>query len=86
MVVLSILSVAATDAATLALASLIGGATFAHRAEMALVPWWLFAILFGFAVSRIAYLACCNRDRLLVVRVWGRACQIAARRCPNREI
>jgi hypothetical protein len=86
LVAVSILSLAATDAWTLALATLVGGATFVHRAEMAIVPWWLFVALFGFAIVRIAYLAFFHRDRLLVVRAWGKACEIAEGRCPNREI
>jgi hypothetical protein len=82
--VVSILSLAATDAWMVAIAIVVGVATFAHRAEIAFVPWWLFAAMFGLAIGRVAHLVCFNRDRLLVVRAWGRACQIAAGRCPNR--
>jgi hypothetical protein len=80
------LSVAATDAWTLAIATFVAGATYAHRTEFAFVPWWAFAMLFAAAVARIAFLLFFNRDRLLIIRAWGKACRIAAGRCPNREV
>ena len=86
LVAISIVSLAATDAWTLAIATLIGAMTFAHRTEFTFVSWWLFATLFAVATLRVAYLVFFNRDRLLIVRAWGKACHIATGRCPNREI
>ena len=86
LVAVSILSLAATDVWTLVIAALVSVATYAHRAELATVPWWLLVVLFALATFRVAYLVVFHRDRLLLVQAWGRACRIAAGRCPNREI
>jgi hypothetical protein len=82
---ISVLSIAATDIWTIAAATVLGATSIVHRAGMELVPWWVFAILACIAIGRVAYLLVFNRDRLLVVKAWGQACQIAARRCPKRE-
>ena len=85
LVVVSILTLAATDAWTIAVATFIGVATLAHRADIAFVPWWVFVGLFAAAIARVMYLVVFNRDRLLVLKAWSRACQIAVGRCPNRR-
>jgi hypothetical protein len=82
---LSALLVAATDRWTLAAATVLGATSVMHRAGIGLVPWWLFALMTGIAVCRVAFLLVFNRERLLFVKAWGHACQIAARRCPKRE-
>ena len=82
---ISVLSLAATDIWTLATATVLGAMSIVHRTGFALVPWWIFAALVGIAIVRILYLLVFNRDRLLVVKAWGHACQIAARRCSKRE-
>jgi hypothetical protein len=82
---LSVLSIAATDFWTLAAAAVLGATSVVHRADIELVPWWVFVALAGIAIGRVAYLVAFNRDRLLVVKAWGHARQIAARRCPKRE-
>src|SRR5437868_500100 len=81
----SVLSIAATDIWTLATATILAAASFVHGARIEQVPWWIFATLASFAIGRVAYLLAFNRDRLLAVKAWGYARQIAARRCPKRK-
>jgi hypothetical protein len=81
----SVLTIAATDIWTLAAATMLATTSFVHRTQIEQVPWWVFATLTSFAIGRVVYLLAYNRDRLLVVKAWGHACQIAARRCPKRK-
>ena len=82
---ISVLTLAATDLWTLALATALGALSLVHQSSAALIPWWLFALLSIAIVCRVAYLLLFNRDRLLITKLWVHARHVAATRCPTRD-
>lgn len=81
---ISVVTLAATDICTLASATLLGALSLIHQTSIALVPWWLFAIISLAVIARVTYLLLFNRDRLLITRLWTHARGIAATRCPTQ--
>jgi len=80
----SVLLVAGTDWWTLLLAGILAIVSAANRWGGAGLPWWC-CIALSIAISvRVAYLIDKMRERLLVSRLWCRARQIAADRCPTQ--
>jgi hypothetical protein len=82
---ISVVTIAGTDRWSLASAMLLAVSSPAHLAGFYKFPWWYFVLLTVAALIRIAYLMYCKRERLLVVRAWQRSCQLAAKRCPNKQ-
>jgi hypothetical protein len=83
---ISVVTIAAADIWTVAAAIVLAATSLVHRVGIVFVPWWLIALLVSVVLCRVSFQLAFHRDRLLVVKAWGRACQIAAGRCPKREL
>lgn len=81
---ISVLLVAGTDRWTLFLAGMLATASVASRWGVAEAPWWYYTILATSIAGRLTYLVVLRRQQLLVSKIWFRARQIAARRCPTQ--
>lgn len=82
---ISVVTLAATDIWTLATATALGTLSLVHQTSIALVPWWLFALVSLVIIARVSYLLLFNRDRILITKLWVHARRIAATRCPTRD-
>lgn len=85
LVVLTVLSVAGSDRATLVMAAILGGICALENSGLAPIPWWCFVLIMTFLMARIGYLLIRAREQLLAYKIWNRACQLAATRCPSKR-
>lgn len=85
LVVVTILSVAGSDRVTFVMAAMLGSICVLEKCGILSIPWWNFVLLFAFLAGRIGYLLVRGSEQLLVCRIWNRACQLAAARCPSKR-
>jgi hypothetical protein len=81
LVAVGVLSVAWADRLSRLLGVMLGIEIAAHRWGIWTIPWWCFASVMAAALVRIAYVISLHPERLLISKIWPRACQVAANRC-----
>lgn len=84
LLVLAVLTTAGSDRPTFAMAALLGGVCVLEKTGLQSIPWWCLVLLIASLTLRICYLMVLAREKLLAYKVWNRACQLAAARCPRK--
>lgn len=85
LVVVAVLSTAGSDRLTFAMAALLGAVSVLEKTGLLAIPWWCFVLLIAALAARICYLLALAREHLLAYKIWNRACQLAAARCPRKQ-
>lgn len=81
LVAVGVLSAAWADRVSRFLGVILGVAIAAHRVGIWTIPWWYFAGVMVAALVRISFVISLHPERLLIGKVWHRACRVAANRC-----